>query len=114
MRDNLKDLDCAREAFFPGLARKTWMGIMGREGYRLSRRTGEATQGGVVADKTTLILLGALRSALAEPAGLPLFAAKAAPGLFPSTQPGKQSAQRALDEGLLQPADSRLHTLTDK
>jgi hypothetical protein len=67
-----------------------------------------------VADKTTLILLGALRSALAEPAGLPLFSAKAAPGLFPSTQPGKQVAQRALDEGLLQSTDSRLHTLTDK
>ncbi len=68
-----------------------------------------------MADKTTLILLGALRRALAEPAGLPLYAVKSTPGLFPSTQPCKQAAQRALDDGLLQPAsDPRLHTLTDK
>src|SRR5205085_7167835 len=43
------------------------------------------------------------------------FVVKAAPGLFPSTQPGKQAAQRALDEGLLLPAaDLPLHTLTDR
>ncbi len=68
-----------------------------------------------MADRTTLLLLHALRRALAEPAGLPLHAARSAPGLFPSTQPGKQAAQRALDDGLIQPdsADARLHTLSD-
>ncbi len=68
-----------------------------------------------MADKTTLILLGGLRRALAEPAGMPLHAGKSTPGLFPATQPCKQAAQRALDDGLLQPgADASLHILTDK
>jgi hypothetical protein len=69
-----------------------------------------------VADKTTLILLGALRRASAEPGGLPLHSGRSSPGLFPPTPVGKQLAQRSLDEGLLEPSgeDPSLHALTEK
>jgi hypothetical protein len=61
-------------------------------------------------------LLSGLRRALSEPSGLPLYALKSSPGLFPSTQPGKQAAQRALDDNLLRPttAESQACTLTDR
>jgi hypothetical protein len=69
-----------------------------------------------VADKTTLLLLSALRRALAEPGGMPLHGGKASPGLFSSTSSGKQLAQRCLEEGLIQPleTDARLHVLSEK
>ena len=62
-----------------------------------------------------LLLLNGLRRALAEPSGLPLYAGKSAAGLFPSTQPGKQAAQRCLDDGLLRqnPTDPQLYSLSE-
>jgi hypothetical protein len=54
-----------------------------------------------VADKSSQLLLAALTRAAAEAAGVPLHGNKAAPGLFPTTAPGKQAAQRSLDEGYL-------------
>jgi hypothetical protein len=67
-----------------------------------------------VADRK-LLLLNALRRALAEPSGLPLHGGKSAAGLFPTTQPGKQATQRCLDEGLLRqhPADPQLYSLSE-
>lgn len=69
-----------------------------------------------MADKTTLLLLTGLRRALAEPSGLPLYVLKAFPGLFPSTQPGKLAAQRALDDELLSMSapESQSYILTDR
>jgi hypothetical protein len=74
-----------------------------------------------VADKITLQLTDALSRAAAHPAGLPLYAGKADPGLFPNTSAAKPAAQKCLAEGLLRlvGADSRgrsprdLYTLTD-
>jgi hypothetical protein len=54
-----------------------------------------------VADKPTQLILDALGRAMAEPAGLPLHAAKSAPGLFAATTPARQAAQRSKDEGYL-------------
>jgi hypothetical protein len=53
---------------------------------------------------------------MAEPAGLLLHASRSSAGLFPSTSPGKQAAQRALDEQLLQSLDDdpRLFVLSDR
>lgn len=69
-----------------------------------------------MADKSTRLILDALTRAAAEPAGLPLFAAKAAPGLFPATASAKAIAQRCRDDGLIQPhsADGKLCAITDK
>jgi hypothetical protein len=65
-----------------------------------------------VADRTTLLLLGALRRALPEPGGLPLHGKS---GLFPATSTGKQLAQRCLEDELLQPLpDTSCYSLTDK
>jgi hypothetical protein len=46
-------------------------------------------------------MLAALSRAAAEPAGAPLFAAKAVPGLFPPTAAARQAAQRCKDDGYL-------------
>jgi hypothetical protein len=45
--------------------------------------------------------MDALGRAALAPDGLPLFGAKAAPGLFPPTALARQAAQRARDDGLL-------------
>jgi hypothetical protein len=75
-----------------------------------------------VADRSTQLVLTALARASAD-AGLPLYASKSNPGLFPSTALGKQAAQRCCDEGYLEavpaPApsgrgSSQVCTLTDK
>jgi hypothetical protein len=47
------------------------------------------------------MLLDGLSRAAADPAGLPLLAGKAFPGLYPCTAPGKQVAQRCKEEGFL-------------
>lgn len=73
-----------------------------------------------MADKLTHQIADALGLAAAEPGGLPLFAAKGEPGLFPSA--GKLAAQKALADGLLRvirteskgKASRELHGLTDK
>ena len=52
-----------------------------------------------MADKLTQHLTDALTRAAADPAGLPLFAAKAEPGLFPAA--AKAAAQKAVADGLL-------------
>lgn len=53
-----------------------------------------------MADKLTQHITDALSKAAAEPAGLPLFAAKGEPGLFPTA--AKLAAQKAASDGLVQ------------
>jgi hypothetical protein len=71
---------------------------------------------GTVADKSSQLVLTALSRAVTDPTGVPLVAARSAPGLFPGTAAGKQAAQRCRDEGLIQPVDSRpeVWTITDQ
>jgi hypothetical protein len=52
-------------------------------------------------DKATQLVLDALGRAAAEPAGVPLYGGRTAAGLFPATLPGKQAAQRCLEQGYL-------------
>jgi hypothetical protein len=52
-------------------------------------------------DKSTQLLLDALGRAAANPAGVPLHAGKAVPGLFPATATARQAAQRCKEEGLV-------------
>jgi hypothetical protein len=54
-----------------------------------------------VADKLTQQIIDALAKAAADPGGLPLFAAKSDPGLFPSAAPGKLASQKCLSDGLV-------------
>ena len=54
-----------------------------------------------MADKSTRLILDALTRAAAEPHGLPLYANKADPGLFPATAIAKTAADRAKADGLL-------------
>lgn len=71
-----------------------------------------------MADKSTRLILDALTRAAAEPAGLPLFAAKSSPGLFPATTAAKTIAQRCRDDGLIQIQSStsarEVGAITDK
>jgi hypothetical protein len=64
-----------------------------------------------VADKLTQQITEALSRAAAEPAGLPLFACKAEPGLFPAI--AKAAAQKCLADRLLAPTAGKLHVLTE-
>jgi hypothetical protein len=57
-----------------------------------------------VADKLTQQLTDALARAAAHPAGLPLFAGKADPGLFPNTAAARPAAQKCVAENLVRPA----------
>ena len=54
-----------------------------------------------MADKPQQLLLDALSRAAADPGGVPLHAAKGAPGLFAATAAGKQLAQHCKDQGYL-------------
>jgi hypothetical protein len=54
-----------------------------------------------VADKITQQIIDALSKAAADPAGLPLYAGKAEPGLFPPTTAAKPAAQKCLADGLV-------------
>jgi hypothetical protein len=63
-------------------------------------RTSRLPKEGQLANKTTRLLQDALTRAAAEPAGLPLFAARNSPGLFPAG--ARTVAQRCRDEGYLQ------------
>jgi DNA-binding PadR family transcriptional regulator len=54
-----------------------------------------------VADKLTQQIIDALSKAAADPGGLPLFASKAEPGLFPSSAAAKPAAQKCLADGLV-------------
>jgi hypothetical protein len=54
-----------------------------------------------VADKITQQITDALTKAAAHPNGLPLYAVKADPGLFPNTSAMKASAQKCLAESLI-------------
>jgi hypothetical protein len=70
-----------------------------------------------LADKSTRLMLDALARAAAEPAGLPLFGARAAPGLFPASAAARQAAQRCKDDGYLQivhTAPREICAITDK
>jgi hypothetical protein len=60
------------------------------------------TKEGLLADKSTQLVLAALGRAAADPAGVPLHGNKAQPGLFAGTALGKQAARHCLDEGYLQ------------
>lgn len=68
-----------------------------------------------MADRITEIILAGLRRAVREPGGLPLLASRKSPGLFPATAAGRQAAQRACAERLLdvRSADSSNYILTD-
>ncbi|MFL5339321.1 MAG: hypothetical protein ACJ8F7_04060 [Gemmataceae bacterium] len=55
-----------------------------------------------MADKSTRLILDALSRAATAPDGLPLFGAKASPGLFPSNAAARAAAQRCKDDGYLQ------------
>ncbi|MFO0798710.1 MAG: hypothetical protein U0804_14655 [Gemmataceae bacterium] len=68
-----------------------------------------------MADKLTHQIVEALSRAAADPAGVPLVASKAEPGLFPANPAGKTAAQKAVADGLLKPTDARakIYTLTD-
>jgi len=57
-----------------------------------------------VADKSNQMVLSALSLAVAHTSGLPLFASKATPGLFPANAAGKQAAQRCQEDGFLRQA----------
>lgn len=57
---------------------------------------------GALADKSLQLILDGLSRAVADPAGLPLFGAKSAPGLFAASAATKQAAQKCKDQGLLQ------------
>jgi DNA-binding PadR family transcriptional regulator len=75
-----------------------------------------------VADKLTQQIIDALSKAAADPAGLPLFAGKTDPGLFPSSAAAKPAAQKCLADGLVRvtrtetrgKAARELYGLTDK
>lgn len=54
-----------------------------------------------MADTSTQLILDALRRAVAEPMGLPLFAGRARPGLFANAARARQAAQRCKDDALL-------------
>lgn len=54
-----------------------------------------------MADKLTPLLTAALARAATAPAGTPLVAGKADPGLFPNTAAGKSAAGKAVADGLL-------------
>jgi hypothetical protein len=54
-----------------------------------------------VADRSSDLMLAALSRAAVEPAGLPLFAGRSDPGLFPSTAAAKPIARRAIADGFL-------------
>jgi hypothetical protein len=54
-----------------------------------------------VADKLTPLILDALARAVADPHGSPLFASKAAAGLFPAVAAAKPAAHKCLQEGLI-------------
>jgi hypothetical protein len=74
-----------------------------------------------LADKNTQLIVDALGKAVVQPAGLPLFGTKAAPGLFPSTAAGRFAADSALADGLIcvhgrdpkGKSDRDLHMATD-
>lgn len=75
-----------------------------------------------MADKLTQQITDALSKAAAEPAGLPLFAGKAEPGLFPSSAASRPAAQKCLADGLVRvirteakgKATRELHGLTEQ
>jgi hypothetical protein len=52
-------------------------------------------------EKPAQLMLEALGRAALEPAGAPLVGSRLAPGLFPATPPGKQAAQRSIEQGYL-------------
>jgi hypothetical protein len=54
-----------------------------------------------VADKSIQLTIGALSQAVAHADGLPLFAGKTNPGLFPNNAGGKQAAQRCIEDGYI-------------
>jgi hypothetical protein len=54
-----------------------------------------------LADKSTQLVLEALGRAVAIPGGSALHGTRSAPGLFASTAPARQAAQRCKDEGYL-------------
>src|SRR5262245_14114684 len=56
---------------------------------------------GFLAEQSTRLIVDALSRAAAQPAGMPLFAARSRPGLFPGGVKAREAAQRCRDDGLL-------------
>ena len=75
-----------------------------------------------MADKITQQITDALAKAAAHPDGLPLYATKSDPGLFPNTAAAKPAAQKCVADGLIRVARTEtrgkaardLHALTEK
>jgi hypothetical protein len=80
------------------------------------------TEAEPVADKLTNVIVEALTRAAAGPGGLPLYASKSDPGLFPNTSAAKPAVQKCLADDLLRVTGSDpksksprdLYALTEK
>jgi hypothetical protein len=75
---------------------RSWTELLRQPRLRMSR-----AKEGVMADKTTQLVLDALSRAVADPGGLPLHGNKKIPGLFATGAAAKQIARRCKDEGYL-------------
>jgi hypothetical protein len=60
-----------------------------------------------LADKSNQLILEALHRAASEPAGVPLFATKKVPGLFPGSAGARPAAEQCQQLGFLRPAPVR-------
>jgi hypothetical protein len=80
----------------------------------LKRNIDRQPKEGIVADKSSQLVLSALSRAAAAPAGLPLHGTKTVPGLFPTNAAGKQAAQRCQTEGYLCPVAAPLPSSSPK
>jgi hypothetical protein len=65
------------------------------------------TKEGRLADKSNQLILEALHRAASEPAGVPLFASKKNPGLFPGGASARPAAEQCTQLGFLRPAPVR-------
>jgi hypothetical protein len=74
------------------------------------------TREGRLADKSNQLILEALHRAASEPAGVPLFATKKAPGLFPGGAGARPAAEQCQQMGYLRPARAagEAFAITDK
>jgi len=67
-----------------------------------------------LADTSTRLMVEALTRAAAEPDGLPLFAVRGQPGLFPRKATGETAARRCREEGLIAVTDGHHAVITER
>lgn len=89
-----------------------WVGVFSQDARR--RPEDDLQEVPSVADKLTQQITDALSKAAAEPAGLPLYAGKSDPGLFPGTAAGKLAAQKCLADGLVRVVGESVHGKTPR